>query len=137
MFGSAYAIVKEGKLRAVRSLLDSDFQDENCCVLAMNRTFVQENPVHAKKIVQAVQKAHSWMRENNAECTQLLLDRGWNGGDFDMNVMINNSLQFGLAQDFTAKTLKEVVGRYVRLGLIESMDNVDEIMGLAWTLVLD
>ena len=133
----AYAMVKEGKLRAVRSLLDSDFQDENCCVLAMNRTFVQENPVHAKKIVQAVQKAHSWMRENNAECTQLLLDRGWNGGDFDMNVMINNSLQFGLAQDFTAKTLKEVVGRYVRLGLIESMDNVDEIMDLAWSPVLD
>ena len=133
----AYAMVKEGKLRAVRSLLDSDFQDENCCVLAMNRTFVQENPVHAKKIVQAVQKAHSWMRENNAECTQLLLDRGWNGGDFDMNVMINNSRQFGLAQDFTAKTLKEVVGRYVRLGLIESMDNVDEIMDLAWSPVLD
>ena len=132
----AYAMVKEGKLRAVRSLLDSDFQDENCCVLAMNRTFVQENPVHAKKIVQAVQKAHSWMRENNAECTQLLLDRGWNGGDFDMNVMINNSLQFGLAQDFTAKTLEEVVGRYVRLGLIESMDNVDEIMALAWTSLL-
>ena len=69
--------------------------------------------------------------------TCLLLDRGWNGGDFDMNVMINNSLQFGLAQDFTAKTLKEVVGRYVRLGLIGSMDNVDEIMGLAWTPVLD
>ena len=54
-----------------------------------------------------------------------------------MNVMINNSLQFGLETDFTAKTLEEVVGRYVRLGLIESMDNVDEIMGLAWTPVLD
>ena len=132
----AYAMVKEGKLRAVRSLLDSDFQDENCCVLAMNRTFVQENPVHSKKIVQAVQKAHSWMRENNADATQLLLDRGWNGGDFDMNVMINNSLQFGLAQDFTATTLKDVVGRYVRLGLIESMDNVDEIMELVWHPVL-
>lgn len=133
----AYAMVKEGKLRAVRSLLDSDFQDENCCVIAMNRTFVQENPVHAKKIVQAVQKAHAWMRENPAEATQLLLDRGWNGGDYDMNIMINNSLQFGLAQDFTATTLKEVVGRYVRLGLITNMDNVDEIMELAWIPVLD
>jgi len=132
----AYAMVKEGKLRAVRSLLDSDFQDENCCVIAMNRTFVQENPVHAKKIVQAVQKAHAWMRENNEECTQLLLDRGWNGGDFDMNVMINNSLQFGLADDFTAVSLKDVVSRYVRLGLITSMDNVEEIMELAWTPVL-
>ena len=132
----AYAMVKEGKLRAVRSLLDSDFQDENCCVIAMNRTFVQENPVHAKKIVQAVQKAHAWMRENNEECTQLLLDRGWNGGDFDMNVMINNSLQFGLADDFTAVSLEDVVGRYVRLGLITNMDNVDEIMDLAWNPVL-
>ena len=132
----AYAMVKDGKLRAVRSLLDSDFQDENCCVIAMNRTFTQENPVHAKKIVQAVQKAHAWMRENNEECTQLLLDRGWNGGDFDMNVMINNSLQFGLESGFTAKTLEEVVGRYVRLGLITNMDNVDEIMALAWTPVL-
>ncbi len=133
----AYAMVKDGKLRAVRSLLDSDFADENCCVLAMNRTFVQENPVHAKKIVQAVQKAHAWMRENNDQATQLLLDRGWNGGDFDMNVMINNSLQFGLADDFTAVSLHDVVERYVRLGLITNMDNVDEIMELAWTPVLD
>ena len=133
----AYAMVKDGKLKCIRSLLDSDFQDENCCVLAMNRTFVQENPVHAKKIVQAVQKAHAWMRENNAEATQLLLDRGWNGGDFDMNVMINNSLQFGLADDFTTVSLKDVVERYVRLGLITSMDDVDEIMGLAWNPVLN
>ena len=133
----AYAMVKEGKLKCIRSLLDEDFSDENCCVLAMNRTFVQENPVHAKKIVQAVQKAHAWMRENNAEATQLLLDRGWNGGDFDMNVMINNSLQFGLADDFTTVSLKDVVERYVRLGLITSMDDVDEIMGLAWNPVLN
>ena len=133
----AYAMVKEGKLKCIRSLLDSDFADENCCVLAMNRTFVQENPVHAKKIVQAVQKAHAWMRENNAEATQLLLDRGWNGGDFDMNVMINNSLQFGLADDFTTVSLKDVVERYVHLGLITSMDNVDEIMDLAWNPVLN
>lgn len=132
----AYAMVKDGKLRAVRSLLDSDFADENCCVLAMNRTFTQENPVHAKKIAQAVQKAHAWMRENPEEATTLLLDRGWNGGDYDMNVMLNNSLQFGLESDFTAKTLEEVVGRYVRLGLITNMDNVDEIMELAWNPVL-
>ncbi len=133
----AYAMVKEGKLRAVRSLLDSDFADENCCVIAMNRTFTQENPVHAKKIVQAVQKAHSYMREKTPEATQLLLDRGWNGGDFEMNVMLNSSMQFGLAQGFTEVSLKDIVGRYVRLGLITNMDNIDEIMELAWTPVLD
>ena len=132
----AYSMVKEGKLKCIRSLLDSDFADENCCVIAMNRTFVKENPVISKKIVQAVQKAHSYMRDNSEEATQMLMDQGWNGGNYEMNVMLNNSLQFGLAQDFTEVSLRDVVDRYVRLGLIESMDNVDEIMDLAWTPVL-
>jgi len=102
----------------------------------MNRTFVQENPTIAKKVVQAVQKAHSYMRENPEEATTMLIEQGWNAGDYEMNVMLNNSLQFGLAEGFTAVTLEDIVGRYVRLGLITSMDDVEEIMELAWTPVL-
>ena len=133
----AYAMVKDGKLRAVRSLLDSDFQDDNCCVMAMNGTFVKENPVHAKKIVQCVQKAHCWMRENGADATQFLMDKGWNSGDFDMNVLLNNSLQFGVSDECTEASLRNITENYVRLGLITNMDNVDEIMELAWIPVLD
>lgn len=132
----AYSMVKDGTLKCVRSLLDEDFADENCCVIAMNRTFTQENPVISKKIVQAVQKAHAYMRDEVEEATDLLMAQGWNGGNREMNVMLNNSLQFGLAQDFTEKSLTDVVKRYVKLGLITSMDNVDEIMDLAWTPVL-
>ena len=132
----AYAMVKDGKLRAVRSLLDSDFQDDNCCVIAMNGTFVKENPTIAKKVVQAIQKAHSFMREGGEEATQFLLDNGWNKGDFDMNVMINNSLQFGTSDAMTEAGLREIVESYVKLGLIKNMDNVDEIMELAWTPLL-
>lgn len=131
-----YALVKEGKLRCVRSLLDTDFADNNCCVISMNRTFVQENPVHAKKITQAVQKAHSFMRENPEEATKYLLERGWNGGDYDMNVMLNRSMQFGTSDAFTKNSLEEIVDNYLRLGLITGMDNADEIMELAWTPVL-
>ena len=132
-----YALVKEGKLRCVRSLLDSDFADNNCCVITMNRTFVQENPVHAKKVIQAVQKAHSFMRKDTAAATQYLIDRGWNAGDFDMNVMLNGSMQFGTTDAFTKASLEQIVNDYLRLGLIQNMDNADEIMALAWSPVLD
>ena len=132
----AYAMMKEGKLKCIRSLQDEDFAGDACCVVAMNRTFVQENPTIAKKITQAIQKAHSWMRENPDEATKLLLDRGWNGGDFDMNVMINNALQFGLSDECTGASLKKIIEKYVRLGLITSTDDVEEIYGLAWTPVL-
>ena len=132
----AYSMVKEGKLKCIRSQLDSDFADRTCCVMAMNGTFVKENPTIAKKVAQAVQKAHSWMRDNSAEATQVLMDMGWNGGNYEMNIMINGSLQFGLSDEFTGDTLKDLIERYIRLGLITSMDNVDEVLELAWTPIL-
>ena len=133
----AYSMVKDGKLKCIRSQLDSDFADRTCCVLAMNGTFIKENPVIAKKVVQAVQKAHSWMRDNPDEATQVLLDMGWNGGNYEMNIMINNSLQFGLSDEFTGDTLKDFIERYIRLGLITSMDDADEVLDLAWTPLLE
>ena len=132
----AYAMVKEGKLRCVRSLLDADFQSEVCCVVAMNGTYVKENPVHAKKILQAIQKAHSWVRENPADATTILLEKGWNGGNYDMNVMLNNSMQFGLSQAFTERTIKAYIDDYIRMGLIENMSDPAEVLELAWTPVL-
>ena len=132
----AYSMVKDGKLKCIRSQLDTDFADRVCCVMAMNGTFVKENPTIAKKVAQAVQKAHSYMRDNPEEATKVLMDMGWNGGNYEMNIMINNSLQFGLSDEFTGDTLKDFIERYIRLGLITSMDNADEILDLAWTPVL-
>ena len=132
----AYSMVKDGKLKCIHSQLDSDFANRTCCVMAMNGTFVKENPTIAKKVAQAVQKAHSWMRDNSEEATKVLMDMGWNGGNYEMNIMINNSLQFGLSDQFTGETLKDFIGRYIRLGLITSMDNADEVLKLAWTPIL-
>lgn len=83
-----------------------------------------------------MQKAHSWMRDNSDEATKVLMDMGWNGGNYEMNIMINNSLQFGLSDEFTGETLKDFIGRYIRLGLITSMDNADEVLKLAWSPIL-
>lgn len=102
----------------------------------MNRTFVEENPTIAKKLTQAIQKAHAWLRDNPEEGTQFMLDSGWYGGDYEMNVMIGNALQFGTSDEFTEKDLKELIASYIRLGLITSMDDMNEIMDLAWTPVL-
>ena len=132
----AYSMVKDGKLKCIRSQLDSDFATRTCCVMAMNGTFVKENPTIAKKVAQAVHKAHSWMRDNPEEATKVLMEMGWNGGNYEMNIMINNSLQFGLSDEFTGETLKDFIGRYIRLGLITSMDNADEVLKLAWTPIL-
>ena len=129
----AYGMVKDGKLRCISSMLDSDYSEVSvCCAIAMNRTFVQENPVHAKKITQAIQKAGAYMRANPEDATDILLEQGWNAGDREMNIMINKSLQYGMTAENAGANLREIVERYIRLGLISSMDNADEVMELAW-----
>ena len=132
----AYKMVQEGKLKCIRSLLDEDFAGDNCCIIAMNRTFVQENPTISKKIVQAVQKAHSWMRNNIEDAAKKLMELELLGDNYEMNVKVFNALQFGLDQEFTGESLHKVVEKYIRLGLIDKMDDVDEVMALAWTPVL-
>ena len=134
----AYGMLKDGKLRCISSMMDSDYSEVSiCCAISMNATFVKENPVHTKKLVQAIQKALCFVRENPEEGADLLLEAGYLSGDRDMNVMINDSQQWGLSNEFASANLKEIISRYVRLGLITSMDNVDEIYDLAWTNVLN
>ena len=134
----AYGMLKEGKLRCISSMMDSDYSEVSiCCAISMNATYVKENPVHTKKLVQAIQKALCFVRENPEEGADLLLEAGYLSGDRDMNVMINDSQQWGLSNEFASANLKEIISRYVRLGLITSMDNVDEIYDLAWTDVLN
>ena len=76
------------------------------------------------------------MREDPEKSTQMMIDEGMNSEDFEMNVMLNNSLQFGLDQDFTSTSLRHVVEKYIRLGLITATDDVDEVMSTVWTPVL-
>lgn len=129
----AYKMVQDGTLRQVRSLLDDDFADEACCIVAMNTTFIKENPITARKVTECVKKAGDWMRENPEEAVQRLLDDNKISGDYDMNVEMWKSLQFGLTDEFTENGLKDIVADYIRLGLITAYDDPDEVMELVWT----
>lgn len=131
----AYNLVKDGTLRQVRSLSDEDWISKPCCVIAMNATFVKENPITSKKIVEAVQKAHNWMDENPEEATKMLIDLGLNSDDLEMNTAINDALNFGLEDDFTEEGLRYIADAYIRLGIITSTSDVEEVMAKAWTPV--
>lgn len=131
----AYHMVEDGTLRRVRSLLDEDFQDEPCCVIAMSTKFVEENPIISRKVAEAVKKAHLWMSENPEEATKMLIEEGLNSEDYEMNVEINTSLQFGLTDEFTEGGLRQVAEDYIELGIITSTKDVEEVMAKAWTPV--
>lgn len=129
----AYPMVADGTLKKIRSMGDEDFKNEPCCVLAMNASFIKENPITAQKAAAAVQKASEWMRENPEEGVKMLMDDDKIGGDYDMNVEIWKSLEFGVSDEMTEAALEQISSDYIRLGLLTAYDDPEEIMDIIWT----
>lgn len=128
----AYTMVQDGTLRMIRSLLDEDFSEEPCCVVAMNNEFLEANPIHAKKIVECLKKASEWMRNNPEEGVQILLDDNQMSGDIEMNIELWNTLKFGLTDEYTEQGLETIINDYIRLGLITATDDADALLSKAW-----
>ena len=113
-----------------------EFQDEACCVTAMNNDFLEKNPVHAKYIVKAIKRAGEYARLNSEDAVQLMYDTDKMTGDQAVQQKFWDSLHFGLSDAFTEQSLREIAEDYLRLGIITKKDlTVDEIMEMAWTEV--
>jgi len=123
------------ELRNVGSItFDKEFQDEPCCVTAMNKDFLKENPVHAKYIVMAIKRAGQFSRLHPEEAVDLLYKNNKMTGKRENQLAFWNTLYFGLSDAFTKRALKEIAGDYLRLGIIkDSKTTVDELMKKAWT----
>ncbi len=133
----AYDMVQDGTLRQVRSLLDEDWAGRPCCVVAMNATFVEENPITARKIAEAIDRAHEYMRENPEESIDLMIENELYTGNRDMLVEYHNSLNYGIDNATAEEGLRYIADAYIRLGIITATDDVEEVMNIAWTPLLD
>ncbi len=131
--GFAYNMVKEGKLIRIRSLLDDDFKNKTCCVVAMNKTFINENPITAKKVLNAINKAHDYMREYPTESVNMLIEDGIMTGGFEKNFAVHSSLNFGIRDNDNERSLRDYADTYIRLGLLTKYKNVDDVMNIIWT----
>lgn len=127
----AWSLVNDGLLRPIRSMLDEDL-GQLCCVITMNGTFVKENPIHAKRLVQAVKKAHRWMADEVEEATDFMLENNLNSGDRQMNIEQNDKQKFGPEDSFAESQLRLIAEDYLEYGLMTTTDDVDTIMEKYW-----
>ena len=124
-------------MRMICSITYSDeFQDEACCVTAMNNDFIKNNPVHAKYVVKAIKRAGEFNRLNSEEAVQAMYDNDKMTGEKEDQLVFWDSLHFGLSDAFTERALREIAEDYLCLGIITDTDlTVDDIMEMAWTPV--
>lgn len=74
-----------------------EFQDEPCCVTAMNNNFIKENPVHAKYVVKAIKRAGEFNRLHSEEAVQAMFDTDKMTGEKENQMIFWDSLHFALS----------------------------------------
>ena len=85
-------------MRMICSLTFSpEFQDEPCCVTAMNNDFIKKNPVHAKYVVMAIKRAGEYARLHSEDAVQLMYDTDKMTGEKANQQEFWDSLHFGLS----------------------------------------
>lgn len=130
----AWDMWKAGKLKWLRSITwDEDFTDEPCCVTVMNKDFIKENPLMAKYITKAINRAQSYIGEHVEEITQAEIDAGLLTGDLAKLTECMESYRWGTVDaEFTERALRGVVEDYIRLGLLTTMKDPDAVMEKVW-----
>jgi len=129
----AEQFVIDGTLKIIRSLTyDEDFKVEPCCVYALNRDFVNENPITAKKLTKALQEARFWISENLEEATKILFENNWASGDFDRAVRMISSYDWTISDENTEKALRNIIDDYKTFGLIDSSLDTQEVLDHIW-----
>ncbi len=129
----AEKFVNDGTIKYIRSLTwDDDFKKEACCVYAFNKTFAEENPITAKKMVEVLFKVSDYIQNNIEEATKVLFDNNWASGDFDQAVRMMKSYNWQVTNEMTETTLHDVLTDYKTFGIINSEKSADELLSDIW-----
>ena len=135
----AYKMVKDGKLRVVRSLMNEDFAQEPCCVMVMNNDFIKENPNMAKAVTECLKIASDWMRQNPGEAVDMLIEDNLlstSSISREEHIELWNTLQFGPSDAMAEAALKTIIDDYIRLDLLTATDDAAEVLAKAWNPLL-
>lgn len=135
MFSDQFAqkFVDQGIIRPIRSItFDDDFKIEPCCILILNKTFVEENPITAAKLTKAHKEASDWIEENKKEASKLINDNNWGSGDVEMDTKFLETYNFKVSDDETEKTLINILDDYKNFKLIKPELDTKETLAKIW-----
>lgn len=135
MFSDQFAkkFVDQGIIRPIRSItFDEDFKVEPCCVLILNKDFVEQNPITAAKLTKAHKEASDWIEENKKEAAELINANNWGSGDIESDTKFLETYNFKVSNEQTEKTLINVLDDYKAFSLIKSDLDTKETLTKIW-----
>ena len=120
-------------IRPIRSLTsDEDFGKEVCCVTAFNKEFVDNNPMLAELVAEAIEKGNQYAAENPEDAIKVLQDKNLAEGDPEVAADLLKAYDYTLTNKDGEETLRTYFDDYKKLKLIPDNKTTDELMEEFW-----
>lgn len=129
----AQEFLQRDLIRPIRSLTsDEDFGSEVCCVTAFNKDFVDNNPMLAELVAEAIEKGNQYAAENPEEAVKVLQEKNLAEGDPDVAADLLRAYDYTLTNKDGEETLRAYFDDYKELKLIPDKKSTDELMEEYW-----
>ena len=129
----AQEFIQSGKIRPIRSLTtDEDFGSEVCCVTAFNKEFVDNNPMLAELVAEAIEKGNQYAAENPAEAVKALQDENLAAGDPEVATELLKAYDYKLTNTDGEATIRSYFDDYKKLNLIDNSKSTDDLIKEFW-----
>lgn len=129
----AQEFLKDGTIRPIRSLTtDEDFGKEVCCVTAFNKDFVDNNPMLAELVAEAIEEGNQYAASNPEDAVKVLQEKNLAEGDPEVATDLLKAYDYTLTNDDGETTIRSYFDDYKELDLIDPSKSTDQLVEELW-----
>jgi NitT/TauT family transport system substrate-binding protein len=126
-------LVGSGKAkRLVDQAEDSPYEDEFCCVTAVNGKFAANNPEAAAKVTRALMKGAKWTSENKMAAAKMAVEKGYLASTVELNAQAVRPLKYIPAVAKARADILHVAKEMKEANLLEANTDPEELIKRAW-----
>jgi NitT/TauT family transport system substrate-binding protein len=126
-------LIGRGKAkRLIDQAEDPPYDDEFCCVTAVNGAFAAKNPEKAAKVTRALLKGAKWTSANKMAAARMAVEKGYLASTPDLNAQAVKPLKYIPAVAKARRDILKVAKEMKASGFLENDTVPEELVEKAW-----
>jgi NitT/TauT family transport system substrate-binding protein len=130
------AVLEKGYINLFDIGRDAPFNTSYCCFVGVNGNVVKNDPEKAAAITRAILKAAQWVGEHPEEAAQIEIDRGYVGGDVNLNAQLLASYDWQPSISQAKDNIRYFITEQKAQGILDSGTNVDDLYNRVFAQVV-
>jgi NitT/TauT family transport system substrate-binding protein len=108
------------------------YDDEYCCVVALNGKFARENPSAAAKVTRALLKGAKWVNANPSAAAKLAVEKNYVSATVEINAQAISALKYEPGVSKAHRDLQSVAQELKKGGFLKERTDPEDLVKQAW-----